>query len=68
MLLLIPFLFHLREKVTRVILMLADEQREMQQICEGNIAVVVGMKHVSLINYSMAPKIMCFFNHNLYFL
>ncbi len=29
--------------------MLADEQREMQQICEGNIAVVVGMKHVRTI-------------------
>ncbi len=35
------------ERITRVLLMLADEQKEMQVMTQGNIAVAVGMKHVS---------------------
>ena len=35
-----------REKVSRVLLMMADEQREMGRMEEGNIAVAVGMKSV----------------------
>lgn len=35
------------EKISRVLLMLADEQREMAKMEEGNIAVAVGMKNVS---------------------
>ncbi len=34
------------EKVSRVLLMLADEQREVGSMEEGNIAVAVGMKNV----------------------
>lgn len=37
---------NVREKVSRVLLMLADEQREMGKMEEGNIAVAVGMKSV----------------------
>ena len=35
------------ERVTRVLLMMADEQREMSVMENGNIAVAVGMKNVS---------------------
>ena len=35
-----------RERVSRVLLMLADEQREMTKMEEGNIAVAIGMKNV----------------------
>ena len=34
------------EKVSRVLLMLADEQREVAGMEEGNIAVAVGLKNV----------------------
>lgn len=34
------------ERVSRVLLMLADEQREVGQMEEGKIAVAVGMKNV----------------------
>ena len=34
------------EKISRVLLMLADEQREVAKMEEGNIAVAVGMKNV----------------------
>lgn len=37
-----------RERVTRLLLMLADEQQEVQEMREGNIVVAVGLKHVSL--------------------
>ena len=36
------------ERVSRVLLMLANEQREVTAMSEGNIAVLVGLKHVSL--------------------
>lgn len=35
-----------RERVSRVLLMLADQQQEVPAITEGNIAVAVGLKHV----------------------
>ena len=35
------------ERVSRVLLMLADEQREVPIMEQGNIAVAVGMKNVS---------------------
>ena len=31
-----------------MLLMLANEQREVSKMSEGNIAVLVGLKHVSL--------------------
>ena len=34
------------EKVSRVLLMLADEQKEVSQMESGNIAVAIGMKNV----------------------
>ena len=37
-----------RERVSRVLLMLADEQREVKCMEEGNIAVAVGMKNVRI--------------------
>ena len=36
-----------RERISRLLLMFADEQREVQSMTEGNIAVAVGLKHVS---------------------
>ncbi|XP_064390817.1 ribosome-releasing factor 2, mitochondrial-like isoform X2 [Halichondria panicea] len=33
------------ERITRVLLMMADEQKEMQSMAKGNIAVAVGMKN-----------------------
>ena len=38
------------ERITRVLLMLADEQREVPIMENGNIAVAVGMKNVSFEN------------------
>lgn len=38
------------ERVSRVLLMLGDEQREVASMGEGNIAVAVGMKNVSSIS------------------
>ena len=35
------------ERITRVLLMLADEQKEVSVMTKGNIAVAVGMKNVS---------------------
>ena len=35
------------ERVSRVLLMMADEQREVPIMEQGNIAVAVGMKNVS---------------------
>ena len=40
--------FSCSEKVSRVLLMMADEQREVAAMSRGNIAVAVGMKNVSL--------------------
>ena len=36
-----------RERVSRVLLMLAGGQREVRSMPEGSIAVVVGLKNVS---------------------
>lgn len=37
---------NVRERVSRVLLMMADEQREMDKMEAGNIAVAIGMKSV----------------------
>ena len=43
---LISSIYLSRERITRVIHMLADEQKEVQLMTQGNIAVAVGLKHV----------------------
>jgi len=40
------FVVVISERVSRVLLMLADEQREVTKMEAGNIAVAIGMKHV----------------------
>ena len=39
-----------RERISRLLLMLADEQREVHSITEGHIAVAVGLKQVQWYN------------------
>ena len=34
------------ERVSKVLLALADEYKEMKTMSEGNIAVIAGLKHV----------------------
>ena len=46
-----------RERITRVIHMLADEQKEVQLMTQGNIAVAVGLKHVC---YTLSMHPLCF--------
>lgn len=53
------------EKVSRVLLMLADEQREMKNMGEGNIAVAVGMKNVRLF-YIGVVKVMAIYFSDFY--
>jgi translation elongation factor EF-G len=52
-----------REKVSRVLLMLADEQKEMGRMEEGNIAVAVGMKDVrregEVFLHNQPPQLDC---------
>lgn len=49
-----------RERVSRVLLMLADQQQEVPAITEGNIAVAVGLKHTvtgdTLVQSEQAAK------------
>ena len=47
-------LIHCREKVTRILLAQADELQEVGGAYEGNIAVVMGLKHVRACNRSFS--------------
>ena len=47
-------LIHCREKVTRILLAQADEVQEVGGAYEGNIAVVMGLKHVRACNLPTA--------------
>ena len=42
-------LYACSERISRLLLALGDEYKEMKMMSEGNIAVVAGLKHVRTI-------------------
>jgi len=50
-----------RERITRLLWMFADEQREVGKMTHGNIAALVGLKNV-LIQYLVTEVLVLFVN------
>ena len=55
-------LYACSERISRLLLALGDEYKEMKMMSEGNIAVVAGLKHVRtiIIIAQMEPTIPLF--------